>query len=105
MTPAELLRAGRERIARGHARDAYARDDQGREVYAWSPEACAWCALGALRFGPDFGGPVYGAAVDALLRAGDGLDFVLATFNDTHPQADVLALFDRAIAAADGGAP
>lgn len=100
MSALDMLREGRDRVARGWAQGAYARDRDGRSVYAWTPEACAWCALGALRVSGDFGAD-YDAARAALEKFTPAL--AVAPFNDatTTTQADVLALFDRAIAAAE----
>jgi len=96
----ELLRAGRERIARGLAAGAYARDGEGREVFSWSPEACSWCSHGSLRFAPNFSDDTYKAAVEALEAQTPGR-LGLVRYSDEATQADVLALFDRAIAAAE----
>lgn len=102
MTALDLLREGRERVARGWTQGAYARDAAGRSVYAWTPEACAWCALGAMR-GVGRSGAEYDEARATLERLTPARS--VSSFNDapTTTQADVLALFDRAIATA--GAP
>jgi hypothetical protein len=107
VSPADILRAARERIATPERWNQgwFAADAAGREVSSVSPIACSWCALGAVYA---TSGGARGADVEALLiaalpaecSAGD-----VGYFNDlpatTH--ADVLALFDRAIAAAEAG--
>ena len=101
MSALDMLREGRERVARGWTQGTYARDRDGRKAYAWAPEACAWCALGAMRVSGHFGAE-YDAA-RALLERFTPAALAVSSFNDasTTTQADVLALYDRAIAAAE----
>ena len=101
MNALELLRVGRSRLEQGHARGVYARDAGGCEVLPWADSACAWCVLGSLRHGFGFSTPVYHKAVGLLYAALPGNLVQLTTFADIATQADVLVLFDRAIAAAE----
>lgn len=71
-------------------------NSSGEQVDDSAPDACAWCAMGALwrtRVSPD---KAYEVA--ALLRDLSGA-VSLPEFNDTHSHSEVLSLFDRAIAA------
>jgi hypothetical protein len=100
----EILRNGRERIARGWCMWARGNDASGHYVNGWNSRAVAWCALGALdgaigHFCDET------AAEKALAEAlppewnptaNTGARIV--TFNNSHTQADVLAVFDKAIA-------
>jgi len=109
-----LLIAGRARIALGWTQRAFARDAGGGEVPPWSPDATCWCVLGAVHTeapDPSGGPPVRGAACkraeEALydeLTTAPGRPWRATTtvFNDapTTTHADILDLFDRAIAGA-----
>ena len=114
MTPAELLRAARERIAdKEHwAQGRLAVDARNREVPPNDPRAERWCAIGALcrvadapntsRLWTEPGAPrVYGhliaAAEDELGNAQDSLEAVMG-INDGPGHRAVLRLYDRAIA-------
>ena len=109
MKPSEVLRAARAKIkkAENWTKGAYARDAAGKFVYAVETEAHSFCSLGACRtvvFDKHGDGDelVYEGAKRALKREllRDG-EQEIADFNDTHSHAEVLALFDRAIAAAE----
>jgi hypothetical protein len=101
MTPLEILKAARELISvpERWTQGGSARDRDGICVKSASAYAVCWCAAGA----------VYktGCNDDASLRALRFLDAVsgstIEPFNDSHTHAEVLAAFDRAIAAAEGG--
>lgn len=107
MTPAEVLRAARERISTPErwTRDAFARDPEGWAIDPKHERACAWCTLGAIcsvlpGTDPDPGdgrGPLFDAA-RALLARAIGRELV-AWWNDNpvRTHAEVLAAFDRAI--------
>lgn len=105
---AEVLRAARERVAEGWTQGAMARDERGEETEPTESEAVCYCALGALE-SIDRGSRSVGAFVLRLALPrfvlGCAPDSMVANFNDdpATTQADVLALFDRAIAA-EGGA-
>jgi hypothetical protein len=72
---------------------AAAQDSKGRRVHPHHPEACRWCALGALTRAGDRAQDGY-----RLLRAATGARSIIELNDDgTHP--NILAAFDRAIAA------
>ena len=100
MTALELLRAGRERIARGWCQEDYAQDDQGAPALPWGSKACRWCASGALEFG-DSSDDCRQEAWEALSAEIPGVSVRVTDFNDFmgRTQVEVLALYDRAIAA------
>lgn len=109
MKPSEVLRAARAKIekAENWTQGAYARDAAGSFVYVGETEAHSFCSLGACRTvvfdkHGDRDEDVYERAKWALKREllRDG-DQEIADFNDTHSHVEVLALFDRAIAAAE----
>jgi len=98
----ELLIAGRARIARGWTQGWQARTASGAEVADTDPAAVCWCASGALTAGAgDFSGalsaPMRGAMRE--LRAALPAGGMTSEWNDEphRTQADVLALYDRAI--------
>jgi len=103
VTIREVLIKARAVLAKPEAwtRGWYARAADGRKVPANSEAATCWCMAGAVKraAGPD--------ATEALLN---GAEFALAretrtkyldTFNDNprHSHADILRVFDRALAA------
>ena len=97
MTPAaQTLLAARELLSeksRWH-RGSYAGDAHGNPVPLKSPDACRWCALGAIEV---VSGGIFDGAARALYSAFNGGSFV--QWHDgkaTHEQ--VLKLFSRAIA-------
>lgn len=99
MTPLEVLQSARELISdpdkwvQGHI----AVDRNGEYTNAASPYACRFCALGSL-FRCTVGQPsdVYDDAVAVLASATPGS--AIATYNDSRTHAEVLAVFDHAIA-------
>lgn len=103
----ELLRAGRELVKRGWTQGTLARDANGGPVSAYDPTAVCFCAVGSVDTRDSWdeeGLAAFGGALELLEGAlsadwGDSL----GAFNDapTTTQADVVALFDRAIAAAE----
>ena len=96
-----LVRA-RGLVERGWCQGWFARDADGYEVAAVSPQACRFCALGAIRHATNVF--VEGDnCIRLVLRAGGNEALGdLFTWNDApeRTQADVLALYDRAIALA-----
>ena len=101
MTTLEILQIGRDRVARGWVQNTNATDAVGHCVDADDPSAVAWCLIGAIdppivsvdwqAYAP------YAALWEALeqaFRSGP-----LSNYNDlpTTTQADIVALFDRAI--------
>jgi hypothetical protein len=96
-TPADLLRAARDRVAQGWCQRAYAMDPAGHNCGERDPSAVSWCLVGAL-----WASHADGDVLDALnfLRGACGL--ALSAWNDVpgRTQADVLAAIDLALAAA-----
>lgn len=97
VSAADVLRSARARIATPETwtKGTAARNLTGHDVAANSKEAVCWCAMGALWAD----GPLASRVGTSFLRAAiDGV--AVAKFNDgpdtTH--ADILALYDRAIA-------
>lgn len=93
------LKRGRARIKRGWCQQASARDRDGMGVGADDRHAAAWCAAGAVYYDD--------AALTALaraLRVPSGLAYgeEVVAYNDRERRrrADVLRLYDRAIAVA-----
>ena len=103
MTPADILRAAKARIATPErwTRGTMARDEDGNGVASVSDHACAWCSLGAMEAeaGASTRARVY--AIRALNRAIDNKP--IDDWNDApgRTHAEVLAAFDRAIAIAE----
>lgn len=97
-----VLVEGRGRVEKGWTKGAYARDATGVSVNERSPKAVAWCASGAIR--SVIRNDVAHAARLALESVVDyqGSWAPLVGFNDDEAttQADVLALYDRAIRSA-----
>lgn len=112
VTTVEVLRAARARIAEPEdwTRCAAARDDLGEPTYPSSPQATCWCALGAAWAVSDIVDETYllAYALPPEFRTRFGQTYtnptpLVAVYND-HPlttHADILALYDRAIAAAE----
>lgn len=91
-----VLRRARPLIAAGWTQYAFAKDDVGATVNSSSPNAVCWCSLGAINASIEMTGE-YDAAKNVLSRvAGENI----GVWNDApgRTQAEVLALFDRAIA-------
>ena len=107
MKPSEVLRAARAKIekAENWTQEEYGRDAQG--LPADVRVACALCSIGAVlavcdevRSAPET------RAINLLREQTPGYSECwvydpLVKFNDTHTHAEVLALFDRAISAAE----
>ncbi|PZO78472.1 MAG: hypothetical protein DI629_12305 [Mesorhizobium amorphae] len=100
MTTHEVLVKARELIAtpENWTQQAYARAEDGFELgQGFDARACKWCALGAIEAvtGCEIDDGIAWEAQVVLNRfagmAPDG-------FNDRHTHADVLSLYDRAIA-------
>lgn len=94
----EVLKAARERIAKGWTQGMSTReDDHGTEI--------AWCASGAIKHAVDEEGCVGCVARRGLEQSIGGGS--IAGWNDAEgrTQAEVLAAFDKAIALAEAGTP
>ncbi len=105
---AKVLRAARVKISIPAAwcRDWFAKDAAGRNVPVSDPSACAWCVRGAvLAVTPGHGWSDARAAADDLLdhvsNAPPGRTVAIVSDNPRTTHADVMAIFDRAIARAE----
>lgn len=105
MTPADVLRAAKARIATPErwTQGTFARDRDGGAVDMKTEreEAVCWCSLGAIEYACDPDEAVSARAMCLLMEA-IGEDSI-EDWND-HPRrthAEVLAAFDRAIAIAE----
>lgn len=100
MNTREILVAAREKISAPERWTQFvgARTDDGYATYWGDPEAVCWCALGAVSAIDDRqrNVAVQSGAIKALQQSAGS---ALTEYNDTHTHADVLALFDCAIAA------
>ena len=97
MTTLKMLKAAREMISGRHRwiRGAVAMSIANQHVLPWEPDAVCWCSLGALQ--------KTGAKSKLYCRSfallAEQMDMNVAGYNDTHTHAEVMAAFDRAIAA------
>jgi len=103
-TTLQVLVEGRALIAEPGTwtTDAYARNDQGEECDPLDPAAACFCSLGAIAKVMEMPDVSATLAVDdapaaAVLTKAAG--FWIAAFNDSRTQEEVLAAWDRAIAA------
>ena len=106
MRTSEVLRQARKLIEKPESwtQRVRARDANGFETGALAPTAAAWCSDGALgavccRDEQKTWFEDMRTAQTHLDRAAGSQNFV--EFNDTHTHAEVLDLFDQAIAAAE----
>jgi hypothetical protein len=105
MTTLDVLKAARALISdpARWTQNVMARDaDGGQYTFGCAPQTVSWCALGALQH--ITGKASTNGALDALdtqLPIYITIDY----FNDTHTHAEVLALFDAAIARLEREAP
>lgn len=105
MKTSEILIRARDLIAdpARWTQKSSARDAQGSRVNAFANTATCWCSDGALVKATDWptGYEAYGRSSRVLREtvAGMGLDSYV-DFNDTHTHAEVMTLFDTAIATA-----
>lgn len=104
-TAKEILIAARGYITKGWCQMASARDEEGKSCYFGSVKACSWCSSGAItRANHD----IYKLDILAwdaslqqvykVLESILGEKIVPWNDADNRTQADVLELFDRAIA-------
>jgi hypothetical protein len=103
MTPLETLKAARQLITdpAKWTQEAFARNKLGQIVEPDFGDATCFCALGAIQHFTKYTGM---SPADVLL---DNLSLskfgmCIDVFNDTHTHAEVLALFDAAIAELEG---
>ena len=101
----EVLTEARSYIEKGWTQRSFARDEYGKPVDGRDPEACEWCAMGAIWKVVGYSGTeAYQEARDLIYSLVDFVDFnTVSQFNDhaDTTQADVLALFDKAIKGID----
>jgi hypothetical protein len=104
MNTLEQLIAARKLVAKNWTQGESARNVNGVATDAFGDDAVSFCALGALR--AKAGIPFNYEAVEALAAATPGIPLLIKSpettitrFNDEADtiQADVLALYDRAI--------
>lgn len=96
-----ILTLARHYVERGWCQDVSARDGRDYRSYATSPQAAAWCTVGALiRASRDLRLTVFESldADDWFIRAND-IGGNIASWNDAveRRKAHVLLAFDRAI--------
>lgn len=109
MTASEVLRKARALIEKPEnwTQGALSRSPDGEVCLPEEREAVCFCSLGAIERvcvtgeQPLAHTPAVGYLKAALLARGESLQAPIANFNDTHTHAEVLSLFDRAIAAAE----
>jgi len=97
-TTLEILMAARRRIEKPESwtQRAYQRDKNGNSLSVWdAQDATCWCARGAI-WSIDPKGKLTDAFKALELAVPEQ---TVTVFNDTHTHAEVLAAFDRAIAA------
>lgn len=102
-TPAEILRKARELIeTKGWTQGAYARSAKGEPVDWYNKRACQFCLNGALNYAEGLAFVSYDGR--ELIREAVGQPNTIK-WNDepTRTKAEVLAVFDRAIALAEAG--
>ena len=110
MTPLETLKAARQLITdpAKWTQGELARDAEGNVSYVGSESATCWCLMGAIFHVVRADKPTaadarrsHSDAALELLSAANRKKSVVR-FNDTHTHAEVLALFDAAIAELEG---
>jgi hypothetical protein len=104
MTPLETLKAARQLISdpAKWTQGAQSRDKLGHPYAFDTDKAVCWCALGAIeRVAGRYSSERFEASTKLRSISPKGL---VIDFNDTHTHAEVLALFDAAIAELEGAA-
>lgn len=101
MTPLETLKAARDLISdpARWTQVVFARDSIGMDVEPTSYRAVCFCSIGAIR---KFERKMSDAEKTLLGVCSKIHDTYVEEFNDTHTHAEVLALFDAAIAELEG---
>lgn len=109
MNTVQILKDARALIAdeKSWTRGAYAFDERGKKQVCPNQHSVCFCSVGALaraaRVSP--GDIERSEVVGAILSVGNFEEVGhLVEFNDSHSHAEVLALFDRAIARAESEA-
>lgn len=96
---AEVLRKARAKIEKPEnwTQGQLARDPSGEPTSVSDPDAASWCLLGAVRSTQESPEVRISARLALEVAMGGWCD--IAVFNDNHTHAEVLSVFDRAIAA------
>ncbi|WP_320196249.1 DUF6197 family protein [Agrobacterium rosae] len=115
MDTVQILKDARALIAdeNNWTQECYARDVQGEMTLPNNADAVCFCAIGSIQKVGEF--PVSRRLPLDITELFVGADFeeressyevetFVTAFNDTHKHAEVLALFDRAIARAESEA-
>lgn len=97
MTTKERLIAARDLVAKGWTQGVYARDANDRYTPYGGPNACKFCASGAVAHVTDIFLQSFEDALTLLKRAIDGKAVVPWNDASERTQAEVVAAFDRAI--------
>lgn len=102
LTVSDVLCRAREKIVTGWTRNVLARDAQETSVDPRDPQACCFCAQGALiAAGAEVGESLYNKAKDALrlaIETIEGQTYPLTMYNDVHAnKAQIINVFDVAI--------
>ena len=102
MTPLETLKAARQLITdpAKWTQGSSARTSNGVPISTFADDAVCWCALGAIGRSNIVDEVSNYRAHQAMLKQLGGS--VVSVFNDTHTHAEVLGLFDAAIAELEG---
>jgi len=100
MTPLETLKAARDLISdpARWTQGEYARDADGIVIRPWSKNATCFCAYGAIQRFTETEDAVSEADFFLKKTCTEKFQLDVVTLNDTHTHAEVLALFDAAIA-------
>lgn len=95
MNTLEILTLARAKIAdeNNWCQGEFARNNVGKTTNAQSIDACSWCSLGAMKAVAIF--TEFWLAETFMNNYTDGS---VATYNDSHTHAEVLAAWDKAIA-------
>ena len=105
MTPLETLKAARQLISdpAKWTQGEFARDATGYAVRPINDDCVCFCALGAIAH-VDKTHKLRGSAAEKYLSklCEKSRNISIGIFNDTHTHAEVLALFDAAIAELEG---
>ena len=102
MTTKEILTDARRLIEKGWTQFHFACDVNGMDVDPTNPNACGWCAMGAIWAVTGY--DMTGTYMNTCRILNDLIDFnSIFQFNDyaETTQDDVIALYDKAIASCE----
>ncbi len=93
MSTLEVLKRGLERVRKGWCQHCYAKTAAGHGTGVLSPDACSWCAVGAVNVNDE-------ARTELMETLGFAPHPPVGIWNDdpSRTQADVIDLFERTIA-------